>query len=96
MEGDGCIHYYPDVFTVSLILFFGTFFISTTLKEFKTATYFPTKVRGFISDFAVIIAIISMSGLDYLIGIHTPKLMVPSEFKPTNPNRGWLVQPFGK
>lgn len=46
MIGDGpeCVHYYPDVFLLSLTLFFGTFLISMTLKEFKSASFFPTKV----------------------------------------------------
>lgn len=33
-----------------------------------------------MSDFAVLIAILSMVLLDYLVGIHTPKLNVPQEF----------------
>ncbi|KAA0203372.1 hypothetical protein HAZT_HAZT005527 [Hyalella azteca] len=52
------------------------------------------KVRTFISDFAVIIAILLMVGLDMLIGIHTPKLEVPSKFEPTWEGRGWLIMPF--
>ncbi|KAJ8962422.1 hypothetical protein NQ314_005749 [Rhamnusium bicolor] len=51
-------------------------------------------VRQFISDFAVIIAILSMSFLDFKVGIPTPKLEVPHEFKPTLPNRGWIIAPF--
>nr|AJO70012.1 sodium bicarbonate cotransporter isoform NBC3 [Cherax destructor]AJO70015.1 sodium bicarbonate cotransporter isoform NBC6 [Cherax destructor] len=96
MEGNGheCEHYYPDVFLLSLTLFFGTFLISVYLKDFKFATFFPTKVRQFISDFAVIIAIVAMSGVDFAIGIHTPKLDVPSEFKPTWEGRGWVIPPF--
>ena len=33
-----------------------------------------------VSDFAVIIAILSMSGLDFYVGISTPKLQVSSLF----------------
>ncbi|KAF4527632.1 hypothetical protein B566_EDAN016363 [Ephemera danica] len=47
-----------------------------------------------ISDFAVIIAILSMTFMDFYVGIDTPKLMVPSEFKPTLPERGWVIAPF--
>ncbi|XP_076044221.1 na[+]-driven anion exchanger 1 isoform X4 [Oratosquilla oratoria] len=94
MIGDDCIHYKPDVFLLSLILFVGTFIISTVLKDFKTAPFFPTKVRQFISDFAVIIAILSMTGTDMLIGIKTPKLEVPGEFKPTWKGRTWYIPPF--
>jgi sodium bicarbonate transporter 10 len=35
-----------------------------------------------------------MSLLDYEVGIPTPKLEVPHEFKPTLPTRGWLIHPF--
>lgn len=52
------------------------------------------QVRQFISDFAVIIAILSMSLLDFGVGLRTPKLEVPHEFKPTLPSRGWVISPF--
>ena len=52
------------------------------------------QVRQIISDFAVIIAIFSMSTLDYFVGIRTPKLEVPHEFKPTLEGRGWVILPF--
>jgi solute carrier family 4 (sodium bicarbonate transporter), member 10 len=37
-----------------------------------------------------------MSMLDYYVGINTPKLEVPSEFKPTLHSRGWLIYPFNE
>lgn len=58
--------------------------------------YSISQVRQFISDFAVIIAILSMTFLDWYVGIPTPKLQVPSDFKPTLESRGWLVSPFGR
>ncbi|XP_052126294.1 sodium bicarbonate cotransporter 3 [Frankliniella occidentalis] len=96
LVGTGCFtpKYVPDVFLMSVILFLGTFILSVQLKDFKNALFFPSKVRQFISDFAVIIAIMSMSFLDYYAGVNTPKLEVPSEFKPTLPNRGWVISPF--
>ncbi|ENN75910.1 hypothetical protein YQE_07552, partial [Dendroctonus ponderosae] len=96
LVGSGCSHppYAPDIFLMSVLLFLGTFLISVILKDFKTALFFPTKFRQFISDFAVIIAIISMTFLDMWSNIPTPKLQVPHEFKPTLPNRGWVVHPF--
>lgn len=48
-----------------------------------------------VSDFAVIIAIVSMSGLDMIMGLRTPKLQVPERFEPTLPGRGWIINPFG-
>lgn len=51
-------------------------------------------MRQFISDFAVIIAITVMSIFDYFMHIPTPKLDVPTDFKPTLSERGWLIDPF--
>ncbi|XP_017799360.1 PREDICTED: electroneutral sodium bicarbonate exchanger 1 isoform X1 [Habropoda laboriosa] len=94
--GDGCsqTHYIPDVFLMSIILFMGTFLLSVELKDFKNALFFPSKVRQVVSDFAVIIAIFSMSTLDHFVNIPTPKLEVPEEFKPTLADRGWIIWPF--
>ncbi|XP_046607343.1 sodium-driven chloride bicarbonate exchanger [Neodiprion virginianus] len=98
LEGIGCNtpHYIPDVFLMSIILFMGTFLLSIELKDFKNALFFPSKVRQIVSDFAVIIAIFSMSLLDHFVGIATPKLEVPQEFKPTLEGRGWMIWPFNE
>nr|XP_049691791.1 electroneutral sodium bicarbonate exchanger 1 isoform X3 [Helicoverpa armigera] len=96
LAGGGCDTkvYVPDVYLMSIILFLGTFTISIILKDFKNSLFFPSKVRQIISDFSVIIAILSMSFLDYKVGVKTPKLEVPSEFKPTLPSRNWVITPF--
>ncbi|CAH0726441.1 unnamed protein product, partial [Brenthis ino] len=96
LAGGGCDTkvYVPDVFLMSIILFLGTFTISIILKDFKNSLFFPSKIRQFISDFSVIIAILSMSFLDFKVGVKTPKLEVPSEFKPTLPSREWVITPF--
>uniref|UniRef100_F6YLM7 Anion exchange protein 4 n=1 Tax=Callithrix jacchus TaxID=9483 RepID=F6YLM7_CALJA len=52
-------------------------------------------VRRGLSDFSSVLAILLGCGLDAFLGLATPKLMVPREFKPTLPGRGWLVSPFG-
>ncbi|XP_065358260.1 sodium-driven chloride bicarbonate exchanger isoform X1 [Calliphora vicina] len=83
-----------NIFLMSVILFLGTFIISTILKDFKNALFFPTVVRQYISDFSVIIAIVSMSMLDFYMKVDTPKLEVPHELKPTLPGRDWLIPPF--
>ncbi|XP_075036860.1 sodium-driven chloride bicarbonate exchanger isoform X2 [Mixophyes fleayi] len=96
--GTACGHegpYVPDVLFWSIILFFSTVALSSTLKQFKTSRYFPTKVRSIISDFAVFITIMSMVVLDYCLGIPSPKLQVPSDFKPTRDDRGWFINPLG-
>ncbi|KAL8587703.1 hypothetical protein ACOMHN_020921 [Nucella lapillus] len=95
--GGGCNTpiYYPDIFFFSVLLFLGTFTLSFSLKLSRNASFFPTVVRGSVSDFSVLIAILSMAILDYLVGIPTPKLHVPDDFAPTNPKRGWLINPIG-
>ncbi|CAL1544319.1 unnamed protein product [Lymnaea stagnalis] len=95
--GTGCKtpFYVPDVFFFSCLLFIGTFTLALSLKMSRNASFFPTVVRGIMSDFAVLIAILSMVLLDFLMGINTPKLHVPDEFAPTNPTRSWFVSPFG-
>ncbi|XP_065108420.1 sodium-driven chloride bicarbonate exchanger isoform X2 [Paramisgurnus dabryanus] len=87
--------YIPDVLFWSVVLFFSTVAMSAFLKEFKTSRYFPTKIRSIISDFAVFITIVTMVLLDYAIGVPSPKLQVPNEFKPTRDDRGWFVNPLG-
>lgn len=37
-----------------------------------------------------------MTALDFFTNIATPKLEVPSDFKPTSPDRGWIIPPFHK
>ncbi|KAJ8349117.1 hypothetical protein SKAU_G00277060 [Synaphobranchus kaupii] len=96
--GTACGHhgpYTPDVLFWSAILFFSTFFMSSFLKQFKTSRYFPTKVRSMISDFAVFLTIVFMVLIDFAIGIPSQKLQVPSMFKPTRDDRGWLINPIG-
>ncbi|XP_050966450.1 solute carrier family 4 member 4a isoform X2 [Labeo rohita] len=94
LVGKAC-NFVPDITLMSFILFFGTYTTSMCLKKFKTSPFFPTTVRKLISDFAIILAILIFCGVDALVGVDTPKLIVPTEFKPTSPNRGWFVPPFG-
>ncbi|KAH3748022.1 hypothetical protein DPMN_182459, partial [Dreissena polymorpha] len=95
ISGVGCSdRHVPDVFVFSLLLFFGTFILATVLVNFRHSLFFPTLVRTNVSDFSVIISIIVMVGIDAALGIPTPKLTVPTEFKPTKPGRPWLINPI--
>uniref|UniRef100_A0AAY5EE51 Anion exchange protein n=1 Tax=Electrophorus electricus TaxID=8005 RepID=A0AAY5EE51_ELEEL len=97
-QGSACGHhgpYIPDVLFWSVVLFFSTVAMSSFLKEFKTSRYFPTKVRAVISDFAVFITIVTMVAIDYALGVPSPKLQVPNQFKPTRDDRGWIISPLG-
>ncbi|RWS31538.1 sodium bicarbonate cotransporter 3-like isoform X9 [Leptotrombidium deliense] len=96
--GPGCKTptYVPDVFLFSVLLFLLTYFITVTLKSFKMSQFFPSKIRAIVSDFSVVFAIMATTLLDMYVNINTPKLSVPHDFKPTSPEREWLVPPFGK
>lgn len=98
LEGTGCMtpDYKSDVFFLSIILFFVTYIVASTLSTFKTSAFFPTFVRQTLSDFAVLIAILIAVGTDAFIGLPTPKLEVPEQFKPTRPGRGWVVNPWSE
>lgn len=94
LVGNNC-DFVPDITLMSFILFLGTYTSSMAMKKFKTSRYFPTTARKLISDFAIILSILIFCVIDALVGVDTPKLIVPSEFKPTSPHRGWFVPPFG-
>ncbi|XP_053337376.1 solute carrier family 4 member 4a isoform X3 [Clarias gariepinus] len=94
LVGKSC-EFVPDITLMSFILFLGTYTCSMCLKKFKFSPFFPTTVRKLISDFAIILAILIFCCVDALVGVDTPKLIVPTEFKPTSPHRGWFVAPFG-
>ncbi|XP_051487536.1 anion exchange protein 4 [Apus apus] len=94
LMGSSC-QYVPDVTLISFLLFGGTFLSCTALKRFRSSRYFPAGVRKLVSDFAIILAILASCAVDAALGLETPKLLVPSELKPTNPARGWIVFPFG-
>ncbi len=81
--GSGCETpvYKCDVFLLSVILLVATYVLSVTFKEFRTKSFLPSKYRQIISDFAVPIAIIAVTAFDNWIGLETPKLMVPNDFK---------------
>ena len=87
---DGC-SYEPNVFFMSAVLFILTVIIIFKLKGFKESSFLPTIIRRLVSDFSVIIAIVSMTLLDYFAKVKTPKLIVPEKFAPTWSGRTWLV-----
>uniref|UniRef100_A0A670J6T3 Anion exchange protein n=1 Tax=Podarcis muralis TaxID=64176 RepID=A0A670J6T3_PODMU len=94
LVGNSC-NFVPDITFMSYILFLGTFLCSMALKNFKSSRYFPAALRRLVGDFSIILAILIFCGIDAALGLETPKLIVPNKFKPTNPERGWVVFPFG-
>jgi solute carrier family 4 (sodium bicarbonate cotransporter), member 7 len=87
----------PDVFFFSILIFVFTFIICMGLKALRDSSFFPSFIRQILSDFAVLIAILSMSIMDAVLKVNTPKLIVPSELKPTrSEDRKWLIPFFEK
>ena len=84
--------YEPNVFLMSVLLFFATFLIAVRLKEFKDAPMFNA-MRKTVSDFAVPLALLATTLTDYYVGVPTPKLQVPSQVQTTVAGRPWIV-PF--
>ncbi|NXX42057.1 S4A4 protein, partial [Tricholaema leucomelas] len=91
--GTSC-QYVPDVTLFSFLLFGGTFLSCTVLKLFRSSRYFPAGVRMVVNDFAAILAILTSCAVDAALGLETTKLLIPTELKPTNPERGWIIFPF--
>lgn len=80
----------------SVFLFGFTFLLAFYLKRFKSTNYLPAKLRLAISNFSVLITVVSAVVCDLLVGLKTPKLDVPHEFHNTRPGRGWFISPFGR
>lgn len=53
----------------------GVFFLT------RTFLCFSLQLRKLISDFSIFMSIMTFVGLDMLMGLKTPKLIVPTEFK---------------
>ncbi|CAL8262488.1 unnamed protein product [Boreogadus saida] len=83
--GTSC-KFVPDLALMSFILFFGTYSMTVSLKKFKFSRYFPTKLRKLISDFSIFMSIMTFVGLDMLMGLKTPKLIVPTELRVGSPH----------
>jgi len=45
------------------------------------------QVRSVLGDFAVLVAIVLWTSVDFMLAIDTPKLNVPTDIKPTSANR---------
>ncbi|CAF0855369.1 unnamed protein product [Brachionus calyciflorus] len=86
--------YSPDVFFVSVFLYIFTFLLAMTIRAFRTSRFFPSSIRSKVSDFGVVITIISAVALDSYLGFDTPKLIVPLKFETTIPTRGWFINPI--
>uniref|UniRef100_A0A5K3FKF3 Anion exchange protein n=1 Tax=Mesocestoides corti TaxID=53468 RepID=A0A5K3FKF3_MESCO len=86
----------PDIFFFCVVLTIICFILSYLMRSLRNSCFFPARVRSLIADFAVLIAIVICSLIDYFSGLHTPKLLVPVTFEPTlgYNKRGWIIPPF--
>jgi hypothetical protein len=78
LVGEDCFPHvwHPNVFLMSLLLSVFTYIFCVKLKAMKRTPYFPSVIRNLFSDFAVFIAICTMTAIDNAAGVHTPKLHV--------------------
>lgn len=60
----------------NIVLYFCSYVFYSFLLYFVSI-----KLRKLISDFSIFMSIMTFVGLDMLIGLKTPKLIVPTEFK---------------
>lgn len=66
---------------MSWLYFIGTFLIIIFLKWFRNTRFFVSGVRGVLANFAIFIAIITMTIMHLIVQIPVPTLDVPREFK---------------
>lgn len=91
---------YPNTALLSVFLMIGTFYISYSLRSFKSGKLLGRTARKALGDFGVPIAILIMFLVDYFIDIDTEKLNVPDGLELTAPKtrmgegHGWLINPF--
>ncbi|XP_062518366.1 sodium-driven chloride bicarbonate exchanger-like isoform X2 [Corticium candelabrum] len=84
---------FREVFFLSVILMFGTFFLALYLKGFKQTSYLPARARQIVSDYAVVVAVIFWIVIDVAFSVDTPKLSVPDKFQPTRNDREFVISP---
>ena len=66
-------------------------FHSHVVLSFRNTNFFPTRVRVLLSDFAVIIAIVTFVLIDWSVSLATPKLEVPYKFE-VSIELNWISQ----
>ncbi|GAB5566775.1 anion exchange protein 4 isoform X2 [Prionailurus iriomotensis] len=75
------VHRGPDICCGWRPPILGPWCLTTALKHVKTSRFFPSVVRKVLGDFSSVLAMLLGCGLDSFLGLATPKLMVPGEFK---------------
>ena len=77
-----------DVVTIQPSAPFTSFYCFCFGRKIGQVFYlFIEQVRGTVADFAVFLSVSTWTFVDYMFGVDTPKLNVPSDFKPTRSDR---------
>ncbi|CDW58179.1 HCO3 cotransp domain containing protein [Trichuris trichiura] len=86
-------HFKPDVFSFSLLLFFGSSLLALFLNNVRSTRFFTLRIREFIADFSLLITVLIMTAVNYWVALPIPCLKIPTSFKPTI-ERNWVVDPL--
>uniref|UniRef100_A0A5S6R108 Anion exchange protein n=1 Tax=Trichuris muris TaxID=70415 RepID=A0A5S6R108_TRIMR len=86
-------HFKPDVFSFSLLLFFGSALLALFLDNVRKSRFFALRIREFIADFSLLITVLVMTAINYWVALPIPCLKIPTSFKPTI-ERNWIVDPL--
>jgi len=80
----------------SLLLGLGTFYVATTLSQFRKSRFLHSRMREFLSDFGATIAVVSMSALAYFYfnDVTVESLDVPEKIQTTS-GRPWSIDLLG-
>jgi hypothetical protein len=94
-------YYEPNVALFSIILMVCTCAIALGLKKLRRSKFFGSYVRRTLSDVGILIAILTMVGIDYYVeketGLRVEKLDIPNDLIPTKSEvrKNWFVNPLG-
>ncbi|KRZ76643.1 Sodium-driven chloride bicarbonate exchanger, partial [Trichinella papuae] len=85
-------NFQPDVFSFSLLLFFGSFLLAAFLNKLRSSRFFTLRFREFVADFSLLLTVFVMTAVNYWVSLPIPCLKIPTSFKPTL-DRSWFVNP---
>jgi len=79
---------------LSLVLALGTYYIATSLKQFRSSVYLRRWVREFLADFGPTIAILAMTGVAFWLHEVELEMLPAPDTVQTTSGRPWLVNPL--
>uniref|UniRef100_K7GAT3 Solute carrier family 4 member 9 n=1 Tax=Pelodiscus sinensis TaxID=13735 RepID=K7GAT3_PELSI len=97
LVGTSC-NYVPDVTLLSFILFLGTFLCSTSERARQTGPHGDVKTRPTQAAMKLAFPVLTTAVSPQLLesrGAGQGAVATAGGLQPTNPQRGWVVSPFG-